>query len=188
MTRKLAIFEKSDQLALLAACEIANGGRGDPEFVPIWLMMRCGMHPSDISDAKDIIKINGQFIEWRRAKNEEPRRELVPKDVMPRLINWLKKGRKLRRQGYFELVRRVGERVGHPEYSPMSLRHTFCDEMLEKYKDNPDPIRLVARLMGCSEEVVLDNYLSLDQWKRSKRNESIASDEMAEDAKERPIA
>lgn len=163
MTRKIAIFEACDQDALLQACE------SDNEFVPIWLMMRCGMHPSDVSDAKDKITINGQFIEYKRAKNAKSRRELVPENILPRLVKWLKVGRRLTREGYFYLVARVGNRVDHPEYSPMTLRHTFCIQQLREYADNPDPIRLVSIKMGCSEDIVAQNYLDLNQWEKTHR-------------------
>ena len=164
MTRKLAIFDKRDQMALLGACE------GDNEFVPIWLMMRCGMHPSDVSAAGKKITWNGRTIEWKRAKNAEPRREMIPKDVAARLEHWLKRGRKLTREGYFHLVRRVGERVGHSEYSPLTLRHTFGLNELRRFNDMPKPppdiFSLVAIKMGCTEKTVKGYYIDLEQWER----------------------
>jgi integrase len=163
MAQKLAIFEEQEQNALLGACQ-----ENDNEYIPIWLMLRCGMHPSDISKAKDKFRFNGQFLEWKRAKNSKPRREIVPKDVMPRLVKWLKKGRKLTRVGYYQLVQRVGTRVGHPEYSPMTLRHTFGLQELRKFMRQkpppPDFIGLVAKKMGCDREVVMQNYIDLTQW------------------------
>jgi hypothetical protein len=165
MGRKLAIFDEREQAALLGAC-----GESDGEFIPIWLMLRCGMHPSDVSSARNKFAFNGQFLEWRRAKNSNPRREIVPKDVMPRLQSWMERGKKLTREGYFQLVRRVGARVGHPEYSPMTLRHTFGLQELRRFMkmDPPPPdfIGLVAKKMGCTREVVMDYYIDLDQWER----------------------
>jgi len=162
--RKTAIFETTDQDALLRTCE------GDNEFVPTWLMMKCGMHPSDVSCAREKIIINGQFIEYHRAKNAKPRREMVPADVMPRLISWLEHGRKLSRIGYYYLVSRIGARIGHPEYTPMTLRHTFCIQQLREYADNPDPIRLVSIKMGCSENIVSQNYIDLKDWQKVKNS------------------
>ena len=164
MSRKTAIFDKRDQMALLGACE------GDNEFVPVWLMMRCGMHPSDVSAASKKITWNGRFIEWKRAKNSEPRRELIPKKTAPRLEQWLKRGRKLTREGYFQMVRRIGERVDHPEYSPLTLRHTFCLNELRQFNDMPKPppdiFSLVAIKMGCSEKIVKQHYIDLKDWER----------------------
>ena len=164
MTQKIAIFDRSDQMALLGACE------SDQEYVPIWLMMRCGMHPSDVSRANEKVRFNGEFIEWKRAKNSKSRREIVPPVVRPRLEKWLKNGRKLTRIAYNLLVKRVGERIDHPEYSPMTLRHTFCIEQLRHFssmdKPPPDFIGLVAIKMGCTREVVYQNYIDLEQWER----------------------
>ena len=164
MTQKIAIFDEIEQKALLGAAE------SDHEFIPIWLMMRCGMHPSDVTNAKHKLRFNGEFIEWKRAKNSKPRREIVPEDVRPRLEKWLKKGRKLTRIGYNLLVKRVADRIGHEEYTPMTLRHTFCIQQLRYFSgmDRPPPdfIGLVAIKMGCTREVVYQNYIDLEQWER----------------------
>lgn len=179
MTLKLAIFDPKEQAALLGACE------SDSEFVPIWLMLRCGMHPSDISKAAEKFRFNGQFLEWRRAKNSKQRRELVPEDILPRLQRWLKQSRKLGRVGYNQLVHRIGTRVAHPEYSPLTLRHTFCLEELRRFMrmrpPPPDFIALVAQKMGCTREVVMQNYIDLVQWEslggQQDRNHGVYDDE-----------
>ena len=162
MTQKLAIFEEEIQAALMGSCE------SDNEYIPIWLMLKCGMHPSDVSQARDKIRFNGQFIEWKRAKNANPRREIVPKDIVPRLERWLKQGRKLTRVGYNQLVHRVSSRIGHPEYSPLTLRHTFGLQELRRFMNQhpqpPDLISLVAVKMGCRKETVIQYYIDLTQW------------------------
>ena len=174
MSRKRAIFDPKEQAALLGVCE------GDREYIPIWLMMRCGMHPSDVSKASKKLKVKGRYIEWERAKNAEDRHEIVPDDIMDRLKKWLKKGRKLTREGYWHLVGRVGARVGHPEYSPLTLRHTFGTEMLKFYmqkeKPPPDVFDLVARKMGCTEAVVKNNYVDLQDWERASDPERLHED------------
>jgi len=158
----LAIFEEKDQKALLGACE------SDNEFIPIWLMMRLGMHPSDVSQARQKFKFEGNWLMWKRAKNQKPRRELISRDIMPRLKRWLERGRKNSRVAYFQLVRRIGARGGHPEYSPMTLRHTYCLQELRGFVHQKRPpvdfIALVAQRMGCSREVVMQNYIDLTQW------------------------
>ena len=162
--QKTAIFDPVDQAALLGACESEN------EYIPIWLMMRCGIHPSDIVNARTKFAITNGVLMWKRAKNSRPRRELIPPQVLPRLVAWMKKGRKVSRVSYFRIVGRVGERVGHPEYSPMTLRHTFCLDQIRFYNamDRPPPdfISLIAQKMGCSRTVVQQNYIDLSQWER----------------------
>lgn len=162
MTRKLAIFDETEQKALIGACE------GDREYIPVWLMLKCGMHPHDITHAKEKFRFNGQFLEWKRAKNSNLRREIVPKDLLPRLKAWVESGQKLTRIGYNHLVHRVGERVGHPEYSPLTLRHTFGLQELRKTMNKkspiPDPFAFVAQKMGCRRDTVLQYYIDADQW------------------------
>jgi len=165
MAQKRAIFEDADQSALLGVCE------GDSEFIPVWLMMRCGMHPCDVSTAGKKVKFDGKYISWKRAKNSYPRHELVPEYLRERMSAWLKRGRKLCRNGYWHLVSRVGSRIGHPEYSPQTLRHTFGTQMLKYYmsqpKPPPDVFDLVARKMGCSVFVVKGFYVDLQDWERA---------------------
>ena len=178
MVQKLAIFDQKEQAALLGACE------SDNEFVPIWLMLRCGVHPSDVSKAREKLRFNGQFIEWKRAKNSKPRREIVPDYVRPRLEAWLRHGKKLTRVGYYQLVQRIGRRVGHPEYSPLSLRHTFCLEELRRLMRQspppPDFIALVSQKMGCTREVVQQNYIDLTQWESLGRDAATGKPEESE--------
>lgn len=158
---KIAIFDQSLQMALIGACQ------SDHEYIPMWLMMRCGMHPSDVSRAKENITFSGDFIEYHRAKNQKPMRIMIPKDLKPRLEKWLKSGRKLSRMGYYYLVKRVGERIGHPEWTPMNLRHVFCIEELRRYakmqRPPPDYMYLLAQRMGCGIKIVRQNYLDLQQ-------------------------
>ncbi len=164
MSRKLAIFDPIEQNALLGACQ------SDNEYIPLWLMLNCGMHPSDVAKAKDKLSFQGQFLIYKRAKNEKPRREMIPKELIPRIQLWLKKGKKRTRQGYYYLIKTIGKRIGHPEYTPMTLRHTFCINQLRYYNnlERPPPniIDLVATKMGCSREVVIQNYIDLDQWEK----------------------
>ena len=163
-TDKLPIFDPSDQAALLGICETDN------EYIPVWLMMRCGMHPSDVAAASAKLSWNGHFIEWERVKNQVRRREMVPLMLENRLKHWLKHGRKLTREGYWHLVKRLGSDLGHPEYSPMTLRHTFAINELRRYNDMknppPDPFKLVAIKMGCTEDTVRRFYIDLEAWER----------------------
>lgn len=172
MTDKIAIFDPEEQQKFLGACS-----QNDNEYIPIWLMLNTGMHPSDISQARTKLKLERGVLSWKRAKNDNPRRELIPPQIAERLENWLKHGRKLTRVGYFQLVRRVGTRVGHPEYSPMTLRHTFCINELRRMQEQPKPppemFMLLAMKMGCTRSVVAQNYLDLTQWERLGGTEDV---------------
>jgi len=164
MTQKTAIFEEEEQRRLIGACE------SDNEFIPIWLMLRCGMHSRDVSLASEKLTLEGDFLFWKRVKNAAPRREMVPRDLQPKLKWWLARGRKLTPRGYYGLVSRVGSRIGHPECSPQTLRHTYClQELRNLMEQNPPPpdfIALIAQKMGCSRRVVQQNYIDLIQWEK----------------------
>lgn len=155
--QKNAIFKEQDQLAFLAEC-------GDLEFVPCWLMLRCGMHTHDIV-YRDNLYFDGQWLQYKRCKTGRPRKFLIPPDVVPRLVKWLERGRRLTPDGYHKMVRRVGERAGlGTSITPMSLRHTFGLQELRRYRRRADAIDLVAASMGCTRAVVVRYYIELQQW------------------------
>ncbi len=158
--QKVAIFEPEKQEALLRACS-------ETEFIPVWLMMRCGMHIEDIVNRNEHFRFDGTWLLWRRSKTGRPRKVAVPPDVAPRLERWLKKGKRLTHNGYHKLVRRVGERAGlGRDITPMTLRHTFGLEMLRRYRNRADAIDLVATMMGATPSVVRRYYVDLTQWER----------------------
>lgn len=154
--QKVALFNERDQERLLEACT-------EREFVPIWLGLRLGMHSHDVL-GKDKLHLEGEWLSWKRCKTGRPRKFLVPPDVLPRLERWFASGRKYSRDGYRQVIRRVGERIGIPSLSSMSLRHSFAIHELRKYRDRADAIDLVAASMGCRRETLMSNYLDLLQW------------------------
>jgi integrase len=157
---KQAIFDKAVQQRLLDACE------GDKEYVVTWMFLNTGIHPKNLGELK-IENLSGQTLAWKRAKNARPRREMLPEELCTRLTRFLRwRGRPKSRVAYFQIIKRVGDRAGIPNVSPMTLRHTFCINLLREYGAHPQTIDFVAKRMGCSRDVVIQNYIDLGQWEQ----------------------
>lgn len=155
MSQKDAIMDRDSQLLLLAHAR----EEGLNTFVPVWLMLHLGMHPHDLR--KPLEYSNGT-LKWSRAKTSRNRKEAIPNDVAHDLSVWLAEGKRYTREGYAKMVRRLGAKQGHPDWTPMTLRHTACIEFLRKYHD----IDMVAVRMGCDRLIVATDYLILDQWEK----------------------
>ena len=159
---KKAIFDYKDQKKLLKA------SRSDTEFIVIWMFLNTGIHPKDLGKLtmKDIK--DDDDVSWKRVKNKKPRRETLPCDVMDKLKRFLKNKRRPKsRIAYYYIVRDAGERASLKGIiSPMSLRHTLCVNLLREYDNHPQAIDFVAKRMGCSREVVIQNYIDLKQWEK----------------------
>jgi len=155
---KEAIFDEKIQMSLLEACET------DKEYIIVWMFINTGIHSKDLGGLK-VKNIDGHNILWRRAKNKKPRREMLPDDIMDRLIKFLNNKRRPKsRTSYLLIVQEIGDRIGLDHLSPMSLRHTFCINLLQEYGNHPQCIDFVAKRMGCSRDVVVQNYIDLHQW------------------------
>jgi len=166
MTSKRAIMDPKVEDKILEAA--------DPllERPPIWLMMKIGMHPGNIValDPSNLDKdTQGYWLQYKRVKNENTRRELLPDDIGASLLQFLsRKYRPKTRQAYWEMVRRVGLRAGLKDISPMTLRHTACINFLRRFRDHQERMDLIATKMGCAKKVVMQNYLDMEAWERMK--------------------
>jgi len=161
MTGKIAIFDPKKREKIVGSCETNN------EFVVIWLFMNTGMHPKDVKGLKPKNLDDDDWLQWKRAKNAQPRRELLPKDIAIKVRQFLSnKKRPKNRTSYWEICKDIGTRSGIKALSPMSLRHTFCILELKRLQDHPDKLDLVAMKMGCSKKVVMQNYLDLLAWEQ----------------------
>ncbi len=154
--QKLAVFDEKQQEQILGACSAT-------EYVPVWLMMRLGCHSHDLVH-REKFEYDGQWLRWKRCKTGRPRQFPIPLEVAPKLVEWLTRGRRLTRDGYCKMVHRIGARVGMSDLSPMSLRHTFGINAMRRFKGRGDAIQLVASMMGCSERILVRNYLDFEQW------------------------
>lgn len=160
---KMAIFDKKKQDKLLPNCD------NDREYVIIWMFLNTGIHPKDLGGLK-LKNLDENFVIWKRAKNQKARREMIPDDIMKKLTKYVKwNARPKSRVYYWGVCKKVGERSGLKAVSPMTLRHTFCINLLREYANHPTTIDLVAKRMGCDRGVVIQNYLDLEQWTQLKK-------------------
>lgn len=163
-TRKRAIFNETDQKKVLEAAD------PETERVAVWLMMMVGMHPTNLIRLKPSNldhDSQGWWLQYKRVKNDRPRRELLEDAIGEALALYLRRTDRLRsRQGVFLMVRRVGLKSGLGSLTPMNLRHTACVRFLRQYAGGPAPLDLVAAKMGCTVAVVKQNYIDLEDWER----------------------
>jgi hypothetical protein len=154
MVSKKAIFDRETQKALLEEC-------GETELIPVYLMLQ-GVHRHDVA-FRSKFQFDGEFVVYKRCKTGEPRSIAVPYEYREKLADWLKNGRHRSPDALTQMVMRVGARIGHPEITPMTLRHSHALNTLRRYADKPYAIDMVAQSMGCSRKVLLRNYLDMEQ-------------------------
>ena len=166
-TAKRAILDPVVEQRILDAADPIT------ERPAIWLMMKVGMHPENLIRlaGKNLqLDEQGHWLQFRRAKNDVPRRELLPQDIGEGLVRFLlRRGRPRTHQGYWEMARRIGKRArAGVEVTPMVLRHTACVNFLRQYRDHTDRLDLVAGRMGCARAIVIQNYLDMEEWERTR--------------------
>lgn len=165
-TSKRAIFNPKIEEQILEAADPIT------ERPAIYLMLKFGMHPQNVANLSpsNLLKDEqGYWLQYKRVKNENPRRELLSNEVGELLEKFLsRKSRPGTRQAYWDMVQRVGEKAGYKAISPMTLRHTACINFLRLYSEHHERMDLVAKRMGCTRAVVLQNYLDLDTWEQVK--------------------
>jgi|SRR3990167_1703718 len=168
-TSKRALFDPAAPGRLI--------GAADPviEAAPIYLMVRLGLHPKNIRTftAKNIEKdAQGYWLQFRRAKNAMPRRELLGDDIGRKVTEYVdRRSRPKTTQAFWLMSRRVAEKARFEDWrsiTPMTLRHTACIGFLREYSGHPERITLVAMRMGCTPRVVQQNYIDLDQWEKTR--------------------
>jgi integrase len=157
-TQKIAIVELEVQERILKACK-------PKEYIGVYLMLKFGMHPKDLV-RKERLAFDGVWLSWKRAKTGRPRRFPISEDVRPKLAKWLATTTKKTRQAYWYTCKIVGLRVGIPNLSPMTLRHTACLNWIreEQAKGRTDVIDYVSVLMGATPDAVRRNYIDFEQY------------------------
>lgn len=178
MVSKKAVFDYADQDRIRDACET------DKERVIVMLMLNFGMHPKNVVNLGPSHLDDG-WLHYARAKNARPMDFLIPKDMLVPLRNFLKRHPRSERR-YNQIVHEIGSRIGMPELSPMSLRHTTC---INVYREKGCDIYFTAMWMGCTREIVSKNYMMLSQWEDAlsprKRTEYEDEIQTRQRAKER---
>lgn len=154
----VAIFDSHAPDRILAATE------NDVDWCLAWFMLNEGMHPEQIRRLKpDNFAANGMLM-WKRVKNKQPMSSIIPPQDLPRLREFIEKFHKkpLTRETIWSRIVKLNARAGYWG-GPRVLRKTF---ILNELRRRPREFEFVALRAGCSESVVKEHYLLLDQWNR----------------------
>jgi hypothetical protein len=141
-------------LKMLGACQDLE------ERGLVTLLDLTGMHISSVCNLykEDLVKQgNKAYIRWIRPKTNKTLQALVPKEILPTVNGFLGMRRKSR-QHYHALVKKIGQRAGYDDVSPMTFRHNRCLRGLTK---EGYTIWEFPQVMGCTLDVAARNYSKL---------------------------
>jgi integrase/recombinase XerD len=117
-------------------------GKGNKErVVPIDGMARSSLE-SYLTCARELLR---------------PRRSIAPPDGIAVFLN--ARGRRISRQGVFNIVAQYGSRVGIEGLHPHTLRHSFATHLLEGGAD----LRTIQELLGHSDIATTQIYTHVDR-------------------------
>ena len=153
-TTKYPVLDDDFIIKMLGACS------NDEQRGLITVLNLTGMHISSLCSlgSENLIKQGSKsYLRWIRPKTNKTLQALVPKENIQTIENFLKMRRKSR-QYYHFLVKKIGERAGYQDVSPMMFRHNRCLRALmrEGYS-----IFEVPQIMGCTLDVAVRNYSKL---------------------------
>jgi site-specific recombinase XerD len=165
---KYPVLDEDFYLKMLGVCA------DDEDRGMIAILDLTGMHVSSLCELgpENLIKQGpNRYIRWVRPKTNRNLQALVPPDRIQVIETFLKKRRKTR-QYYHFLVKKIGERAGYEDISPMTFRHNRCLRALGREQM---PLFAVPQVMGCSLDVVVRNYSKLheDDIARAREGGSI---------------
>lgn len=171
MSRKVAIFDNEEVVKFLKQAKTLE------DEVRTYMLVAYGMHPENLRrltiDMKNSDRITKDgLLEFKRAKNDKGRRELLSPEVAEVIYNVVKKGKLKISNTYYE---RICAEQGNiltqyytPPVSPLTLRHTYALNCLRNAMNIGGIIdfNMVATKMGCSIDMVRGHYLDLIDWER----------------------
>lgn len=164
MPVKYPVHDKDFYIKMRGAC-LDQEERGLVEILEL-----SGMHVSSICKLKkdDLIRQGSKFIlQWIRPKTNLKMQAIVPKEYLEDIKYFLEKRRK-KRITYYYMIKKIGERAGYDNISPMTFRHQRCIRAL---RDENFSVFEVPHLMGCSLNVVVRNYSKIKESELLERSE-----------------
>lgn len=131
----------------------------------VYILQHTGMHVSNLVGSfrgrklKAPVLTNEGDIRWRRVKNNKPMSARIPEEDREVVGMWLIKyvHRRSERTIQYRL-HDLGARVDIPDLSPNSFRVYYACKLLD---DGKSPHK-VKHLLGCSLEVLMENYAMLE--------------------------
>ena len=170
--QKVAIFDNDKvKLFLRSARTIDDEAR-------MYMLVAFGMHPKNCRELMIENITEGNLLQFKRAKNSKMRRELLSEGVAEVLRDVISRNKlKISNTMYEDICKHLG-RIAVPDYqcgnvSPMTLRHTFALNELRRTMvgGNAPDFDRVAMKMGCTINVVKQNYIDLEQWEDINKTE-----------------
>ena len=158
MTGNLALFDPDAPARILAAAQ------DDLDWGIAWCLLREGMHPTQILRLKPG-DLHGDWLRWKRVKNEKPREAFVLDGDKQRMELFLAMQKPTRKTIWMRAVS-MSRRAGY-DATPRELRKTAILNWIREYRGRNDMMDLIAARAGCSREVVARFYLSLTQWEEA---------------------
>lgn len=157
--RKTALFENKDCITFL------DNAKTITDQVRSFLMLNYGMHPENLRRLQKDKNITERgVLEYKRAKNDRPRRELLSKEQAKVIYSVVKRGALKKSNRAYEYMceeQGIGIDYSSPPISPMTLRHTYVLNMMRRFDFD---LELVSAKAGCNKSTVIQNYLDLEDW------------------------
>lgn len=163
--QKVAIFENEKVKNFLRSARTVD------DEARMYMLVAFGMHPKNCRELTEESITDGGLLQYKRVKSAKSRRELLSENVAEVLRDVIKRKKlNISNTMYEDICKPLG-RIAVPDYqsgnvSPMTLRHTFALNELRRTMvggSSPDFDR-VAMKMGCTINVVKQNYIDLEQW------------------------
>ena len=129
------------------------------------ILQATGMHISCLMSLTPSQMDEQGNIYWKRTKTDRQMRARIPEMDRPTARAWIGRfgnNSKTRRWANMSL-KKVGIRAGFPGLSPMTFRTMRAVTLL----DDGEPPHEVKHVLGCSLEVLMDNYAQLKADRRA---------------------
>jgi site-specific recombinase XerD len=152
--RKFPVLDEDFELKIVGACKNAI------ERGLIKLLLASGMHIRDCVDLKrKDIKTEGsrRYVRWARTKTARGLQAPIRREDLEDILAYLDRRRKLSIRQHQLMIRDIGQKAGYEDVSPMTFRHTLCVKLIKGGWSIPE----IAQRLGCTQDVVIQNYAIL---------------------------
>src|SRR4030067_514032 len=144
MTGNLAVFDPDAPARILAAAQ------DDLDWGIAWCILREGMHPTQIVRLGPD-SLHGDWLVWKRVKNEKPRQAFVAAEVRDRMVRFLQMRKPTRKTLWVRTIA-MTRRAGY-DATPRELRKTAILNWIREFRGRQDMMALIAARAGCSQDV-----------------------------------
>lgn len=149
--------------------KVRGACRNDKEKGIVYILQASGMHVANLVGQYrgrrlgPVILTNEGDLRWKRVKTYKPMTARVPEEDREVVRWWLDRYHYKRSERWVQYtLREIGERVDIPDLSPNSFRVwracNLLDEGMSPHK--------VKHLLGCSLDVLMENYAQLEAARR----------------------